>query len=194
MDGSSFLTGDAIRLNDAGEFVFLDRVKDLRELAGGRRFPPQFIENQLRASPYIRDAIAIGDVRRTHVTVLVNIDQQIVGRYAESKGLAWGTFADLSQHPEVHHLISRTLVEINAHLDAHARALSFATFPKELDPDDSELTRSRKLRRDVIEERYAALIDAMYDARDACPVDVLVRYQDGTEAHVRQDVRITRVA
>jgi long-chain acyl-CoA synthetase len=192
-DGATFLTGDAIRVNAAGEFVFLDRMKDLRRLAAGRSFPPQFIENQLRASPYIRDAIAIGDAGRAHVTALVNIDQQIVGRYAEGQGLAWGTFADLSQLPEVHALIRRTLADINAQLDAHARAVSFATFPKELDADDAELTRSRKLRRDVIEQRYAALIEAMYDGRDACPVEVLVRYRDGTEAHVRQQVRITRV-
>lgn len=194
MDGDAFLTGDAIRVNDAGEFVFLDRVKDLCRLADGRMFPPQFIENQLRASPYIRDAIAIGDATRPHVTALVNVDQQIVGRYAESRGLAWGTFADLSQLPEVHELIARTLAGINAQLDAHARVVAFATFPKELDADDAELTRSRKLRRDVIEQRYAALIDAIYDGRDACPVDVLVRYRDGTEAHIRQQVRITRVA
>jgi long-chain acyl-CoA synthetase len=192
-DGAAFLTGDAIRVNAAGEFVFLDRVKDLRRLATGRTFPPQFIENQLRASPYIRDAIVIGDAQRSHVTALINIDQQIVGRYAEAKGLAWGTFADLSQHPEVHQLIRRTLAQVNAQLDGHARAVSFATFPKELDADDAELTRSRKLRRDVIEQRYAALIDAMYDGRDACPVEVLVRYRDGTEAQVRQQVRITRV-
>ncbi len=193
LEGGSFATGDAIRVADDGEFVFLDRVKDLRVLASGRRFPPQFIENQLRASPYVRDAIAIGDERRPHVTVLVNIDAQIVGRYAEAQGLAWGTFADLSQLPEVHALLRQTLAGINAQLDGHARALAFAAFPKELDADDDELTRSRKLRRDVIEQRYGALIDAMYAGQSGCPIEVLVRYRDGTQAHVRQQVRITAV-
>lgn len=193
LDGDRFATGDAIRVDADGEFVFLDRVKDLRVLAGGRRFPPQYIENQLRASPFVRDAIAIGDERRPHVTVLVNIDAQIVGRHAEAQGLAWGTFADLSQLPEVHALLRRTLAEINTHLDAHARAVSFAAFPKELDADDDELTRSRKLRRDVIEQRYATLIDAMYAGAPSCPIEVLVRYRDGTQAHVRQQVRITSV-
>src|SRR5690606_18794247 len=111
----------------------LDLVKDLRHLSTGRWFPPQFIENRLRASPYIRDAIAIGDASRPFVTVLVNIDQQIVGRYAETRGIGWSTFADLSQHPEVHGLLRETLREINAQLDAHAQAVCFASFPKELD-------------------------------------------------------------
>ncbi len=197
MQDGRFTTGDAIRFFNVGgtgdEFIFLDRVKDLRRLASGRSFPPQFIENQLRASPYVRDAIAIGDERRPHVTVLINIDQQIVGRYAEGKGLAWGTFADLSQHPEVHALLRQTLTEINAQLDPHARAVRFASFPKELDADDDELTRSRKLRRDVIEQRYGALIEAMYAGEAACPLEVLVKYRDGTQAHVRQQVRITPV-
>ncbi|GAB1391328.1 MAG: long-chain acyl-CoA synthetase [Rubrivivax sp.] len=188
-----YATGDAIRVTEDGEFVFLDRVKDLRLLQGGRRFPPQFIENHLRASPYVRDAIAIGDERRPHVTVLVNIDARIVGRHAEQLGLAWGTFADLSQLSEVHALLRQTLAQINARLDPHARALAFAAFPKELDADDEELTRSRKLRRDVIEQRYAALIDAMYAGAPSCPVEVLVRYRDGSQAHVRQQVRITPV-
>lgn len=193
MRREGFATGDAIRFGEGDEFIFLDRVKDLRRLACGRAFPPQFIENQLRASPYIRDAIAIGDERRRHVTVLINIDQQIVGRFAEGKGLAWGTFADLSQHPEVHELLRQTLAGINAQLDEHARVRSFASFPKELDADDDELTRSRKLRRDVIEQRYGALIDAMYDGQASCPVDVVVQYRDGTRARVHQQVRITPI-
>jgi long-chain acyl-CoA synthetase len=125
--------------------------------------------------------------------VLLNIDQQIVGRYAESKGLAWGTFADLSQHPEVHALLRDTLSQVNSVLDEHARAVAFASFPKELDPDDEELTRSRKLRRDVIEQRYAHLIDALYSGAADCPVDVLVSYRDGTQVQVRQQVRITKL-
>lgn len=188
-----FGSGDAIRFGADKEFVFLDRVKDLRALASGKRFPPQYIENQLRSSPYIRDAIAIGDQSRSSVVVLINIDQQIVGRYAETQGLTWGTFADLSQHPSVHDLLKETLVGVNARLDPHAQAVAFASFPKELDADDEELTRSRKLRRDVIEKRYADLIDAMYAGASSVPVDVLVRYQDGTQAHVRQQVRITKV-
>jgi long-chain acyl-CoA synthetase len=193
MRDGSYLTGDAMRVGQDGEFIFLDRMKDLRQLSTGRRFPPQFIENQLRAVPYVRDAIAIGDERHDRVVVLINIDQQIVGRYAESRGLTWGTFADLSQHAEVHTLLRQVLSGVNEHLEEHARAVAFASFPKELDADDEELTRSRKLRRDVIEKRYAALIDAMYARAANCPVEVLVRYRDGTEANVRQLVRITEV-
>ena len=188
-----FATGDAVRFGPQQEFIFLDRVKDLRQLSSGKRFPPQYIENQLRSSAYIRDAIAIGDASRPHVVVLINIDSQIVGRFAENQGLTWGTFADLSQHPKVHELLQQTLLSINARLDAHARVITFASFPKELDADDEELTRSRKLRRDVIEQRYARLIDAMYAGESGLPVEVLVRYRDGTQAQIRQQVRITKV-
>lgn len=188
-----FKTGDAILLNETSEFIFMDRIKDLRKLQNGKSFPPQFIENQLRSSQYIRDAIAIGDETRDFVTVLINIDAHLVGRYAERIGLAWSTFSDLSQMPQVHELISKTLTQINSVMELHAQALRFALFPKELDADDSELTRSRKLRREVIELRYAPLIGAMYSGEDSCPLNVTVKYQDGTEAHVRQDVRITSV-
>jgi long-chain acyl-CoA synthetase len=188
-----FATGDAVRFGAQQEFIFLDRVKDLRRLSNGKRFPPQYIENQMRSSPYIRDAIAIGDESRPHVVVLVNIDPQIVGRFAENQGLTWGTFADLSQHPSVHDLLRQTLVKLNGRLDDHARVVAFASFPKELDADDEELTRSRKLRRDVIEQRYAGVIDAMYAGESGLPVEVLVRYRDGTQARIRQQVRITKV-
>jgi long-chain acyl-CoA synthetase len=188
-----FATGDAVRFGAQQEFIFLDRVKDLRRLSNGKRFPPQYIENQMRSSPYIRDAIAIGDESRPHVVVLVNIDPQIVGRFAENQGLTWGTFADLSQHPSVHDLLRQTLVKLNGRLDDHARVVAFASFPKELDADDEELTRSRKLRRDVIEQRYAGVIDAMYAGESGLPVEVLVRYRDGTQAQIRQQVRITKV-
>jgi long-chain acyl-CoA synthetase len=193
MEDGWFRTGDAIRVHQGEQFVFMDRVKDLRQLSNGLSFPPQYIENQLRASPYIRDAIAIGDSTRPFVTVLVNIDQGIVGRHAERIGLAWSTFADLSQLPQVHELVAGTLRRINDMLEPHARVIRFAAFPKELDADDSELTRSRKLRREVIETRYAPVIDAMYEGRASCPVEVLVKYQDGTQARIRQDVRITAV-
>ncbi len=193
VDGDLFKTGDAVRLGERDELVFLDRVKDLRFLASGQWFPPQFIENQLRASPYIRDAIAIGDATRPYVTVLVSIDPEIVGRFAESRGLAWSTFADLSQHPVVQDLLRETVQSINRQLDPHAQAVAFASFPKELDADDEELTRSRKLRRDVIEQRYAVLIDALYAGSDRCEIDVLVRYRDGTQGRVQQQVRVSRV-
>jgi len=143
--------------------------------------------------PVARDAIAIGDATRPYVTVLVSIDPEIVGRFAESRGLAWSTFADLSQHPVVQDLLRETVQSINRQLDPHAQAVAFASFPKELDADDEELTRSRKLRRDVIEQRYAVLIDALYAGSDRCEIDVLVRYRDGTQGRVQQQVRVSRV-
>ena len=188
-----YRTGDAIRLTPEGELQFLDRVKDLRRLATGEAYPPQFIENQLRASPYIRDAIVLGDESRAFVTALINVDAEIVGRYAETRGLAWGTFADLSQLPDVHDLMRATLTRINAGLDGVAGVARFATLPKELDPDDAELTRSRKLRRSVIEERYAPIIAALYADAGHCTLRIEVRYQDGSTAHIDAKVRVTNV-
>jgi long-chain acyl-CoA synthetase len=188
-----FRTGDAIRVDASGDLVFLDRVRDLRRLRTGHVFPPQFIENRLRASPYIRDAIVIGDERRDFVTALVNVDAAIVGRYAETRGLAWSTYADLSQLPDVHALVRDALNRINAELDVGARVRRFATFPKELDPDDSELTRSRKLRRDVIEERYKPIIDALYGGAGECVLAVKVQYRDGGTATIDARVRATDV-
>jgi long-chain acyl-CoA synthetase len=188
-----YRTGDAIRLTGEGELQFLDRVKDLRRLSTGEAYPPQFIENQLRASPYIRDAIVLGDESRAFVTALINVDAEIVGRYAETRGLAWGTFADLSQLPDVHDLMRATLTRINAGLDGVAGVTRFATLPKELDPDDAELTRSRKLRRNVIEERYAPIIAALYDEADRCTLRIEVQYRDGSTAHIDAQVRVTDV-
>jgi len=188
-----YRTGDAIRLTGDRELQFLDRVKDLRRLATGQPYPPQFIENQLRASPYIRDAIVLGDETRAFVTALINVDAEIVGRYAETRGLAWGTFADLSQLPDVHDLMRATLARINAGLEGVAGVARFATLPKELDPDDAELTRSRKLRRNVIEERYAPVIAALYGEAEACTLSIEVQYQDGSTARIDARVRVTDV-
>ena len=189
-----YRTGDAIRLTGDGELQFLDRVKDLRRLSTGESYPPQFIESQLRASPYIRDAIVLGDETRPFVTALINIDAEIVGRYAETRGLAWGTFADLSQLPDVHDLMRATLTRINAGLAGVAGVMRFATLPKELDPDDAELTRSRKLRRNVIEERYAPIIAALYGEAERCTLSIEVQYRDGSTAHIDAQVRVSAVA
>ncbi|MFT3819114.1 MAG: AMP-binding protein [Rubrivivax sp.] len=191
MDGDWHRSGDAVRLDAQGELIYLDRVKYLKRLRSGHRFPPQFIENQLRASPYVRDALVLGDESREHVAVLVNIDETVVSRFAEMHGIAWRTFTDLSQHREVHALVGQVIRAVNERLDAHARVLRFATFPKDLDPDDGELTRSRKLRREVIEERYRPLIDAIYGGSRSCALEVQVRYADGAVSRLRQDVLIS---
>jgi len=190
---AGYETGDAVRLNERGELVFLDRLKDMRRLAGGESYPPQFIENHLRASSMIRDAIVIGDEQRTFVTALVNIDSEIAGRFAELHGLAYGTFTELSQLPAIRREVAHAIAGVNALVDGGARVRCFATLPKELDADEAELTRSRKLRRELIHERYGDLIEALYGEAEHCETTIQVKYQDGSVSTLRAHVAVNRL-
>ena len=185
-----FHTGDAMHVSESGELVFLDRIKDMRQLASGSRFPPQTIENHLRASPFLRDAIVLGDETRGFVAALLNVDSAIFGRYLERRNVGWGTFAELSQLDAVLERIAIEVARVNALLPPASRIARFATLPKELDADDAELTRSRKLKRDVIANRYAALIESVYAGADSCALTVSVVYQDGSVGTVHAGVRI----
>lgn len=184
-DGSNgYETGDAVRLDDSGALIFLDRAKDLRRLATGAVYPPQFLENHLRAHAMIRDAIVIGDTAHDRVVALVNIDMEIAGRFAERHGLAFGTFSELSQLPPVRAEIARAVAAVNANVDPGARIAGFANLPKELDADEEELTRSRKLRRGAIEAKYAPLIEGLYQRAETVPLDIDVTYQDGRRSRL----------
>ncbi|MCL4744500.1 MAG: AMP-binding protein [Burkholderiaceae bacterium] len=193
LDGDWYRTGDAVSLTEGGELVFLERVKDMRRLRGGHPFPPQFIETRLRFSPFIKDLMTLGDDKRDFVAALINIDMEVVGRWAEERNIGFSTFADLSQRPEVRELIRAEIARINALLPRHARVSRFANFPKELDPDEGELTRSRKLRRDFLEERYAKLIDGLYAGEATIAIVVPVTYQDGRKGTLSANVTTTQV-
>ncbi len=185
-----FHTGDAMHVAESGELVFLDRVKDMRELATGSRFPPQTIENHLRASAFLRDAIVLGDTTRGFIAALINVDAGIFSRYLEKRNVGWGSFAELSQLDAVIERVALEVARVNAMLPGEARIARFATLPKELDADDAELTRSRKLKRDVIATRYAALIESIYAGDEHCSLEVSVIYQDGSVGRVQAGVRI----
>lgn len=188
-----YATGDAVRLDEQGQLIFLDRVKDMRRLRSGQAYPPQFIENHLRASSMIRDAIVIGDANCDFVTALVNIDSEIAGRFAEINGLAYGTFTELSQLPAIRAEIGKVIAGVNRLVEPGARVASFATLPKELDADEAELTRSRKLRREMIHERYSEMIEALYAGREHCDAEIQVKYQDGSTSRLRARVAINQV-
>jgi long-chain acyl-CoA synthetase len=190
---NGYETGDAVRLDERGQLIFLDRLKDIRRLRDGEVYPPQFIENHLRSSSMIRDAIVIGDEKRTFVTALVNIDSEIAGRFAETKGLAYGTFTELSQLGLIRTEVARAVASVNALVEPGARVRLFATLPKELDADEAELTRSRKLRRELIHERYCDLIDALYGNAEHCDTAIEVKYQDGTISQLNTRVFVNRV-
>lgn len=190
---SGFETGDAVRVDERGQLIFLDRLKDIRRLGNGQVYPPQFIENHLRASSMIRDAIVIGDESRAFATALVNIDSEIAGRFAEMHGLAYGTFTELSQLPSIRTEVAKVIASVNALVEKGARVHSFATLPKELDADEAELTRSRKLRRELIHDRYHDLIEALYSGAKHCRTVIQVKYQDGSSSELLAEVAVNSV-
>ena len=189
-EGDWFITGDAIKMQDNGELVFLDRVKDLKQLSNGHLFPPQFIETRLRFSPYIKDAMILGDENKDSVAAFINIDAETVGQWAEREGIAYTSFPDLSQKPEVCTLIQKEVDRVNSVLDSESQVKRFVNLPKELDPDEAELTRTRKLRRGLLEERYASLITAIYSHKETFETEVPVKYRDGRTGVVKTLTRI----
>jgi len=190
---TGFETGDAVRIDEEDQLVFLDRVKDLRRLSTGQVYPPQFLENHLRADPMIREVIVIGDESRDRVVALINIDLEIAGRFAERMGLAFGTFSELGQLAQVRAEIAQAVERVNARVDPGARIAAFANLPKELDADEEELTRSRKLRRGAIEGKYAMLIDGLYAGAASVPCEIEITYQDGRRSRLKTEVHMNPV-
>ena len=188
-----YVSGDAVRRTEAAEIVFLDRVEHLVTLGSGHLYPPQFIETRLRFSPFIKDVMVLGDPTRPWVGALVNIDMAVTSRWAEERRIAFSTFTDLSQRPEVRQLVQGEIRRINALLPEGSRVLRFANFPKELDPDEGELTRTRKLRREFLDQRYRALIDGLYAGADEIACEITVTYQDGRQSVLRAAVVATNI-
>lgn len=190
-DGSQwFCTGDAGHIDEDGHVIYLDRVKDMITLANGESFSPQFIEGRLKFNPYVRDVMAIGDPTRDFVTALIIIDFENVGHWAENRRIGYTTFVDLSQKPEVYALIRDAVQMVNRSLPPAGRVRRFVLMHKEFDADEAEMTRTRKLRRGFLSERYADIVEAMYTDQEAVHVRAQVRYRDGREGVVETDVRI----
>ena len=189
MNDGWFQTGDAVGQGPSGnELIYYDRVEHMNRLQGGHLFSKQFIEVRLRFSPYIREVMVVGDPTRSHVTALVNIDGDVFGRWAERNGVSFTTFTDLSQRPEVLAQVATEIARVNRALPEQVRLTRFVNLPKELDADEGELTRTRKLKRDFIAQRYGVLIDAMYDGSPRATIEIPVRYQDGRAGVLRADV------
>ncbi len=189
-----FCTGDAGYIDDDGHVIYLDRMKDMLILANGERYSPQFIEGRLKFNPYILDVFAVGGTERDYVTALITINFDNVGQWAEKQGIGHTTFVDLSQKSQVYELIRQALVEVNQSLPAGAQVRQFVLMHKEFDADEAEMTRTRKLRRGFLYERYHDIIEAMYDGQQSIRIKAPVRYQDGTEGFVETDLRIQRLA
>ncbi|HEX9409133.1 MAG TPA: AMP-binding protein [Methylomirabilota bacterium] len=186
-------TGDAGLFDPDGHLVIIDRVKDVAKLDDGAVFAPQYIENKLKFSVYVKEAVAVGN-QRSYVAAMVNIDMDVLASWAERRGLAYTGYTDLAQNPATYQLVHDEIQRTNEALVPSQRVKRFAILHKELDPDDAEITRTRKLRRGFINERYASIIAALYDSRAATiAVRATVTYEDGRTSETERQVRIMDV-
>ena len=187
-------SGDAGVIDHDGHLKIVDRAKDVGRLADGTLFAPKYLENKLKFSPYIKEAVCVGQ-DRVYVAALINIDLVAVGNWAERRNIAYTSYTDLSQKGEVSDLIQAEVERVNRSLAEDevlrgARIRKFLILHKELDPDDEEITRTRKVRRGYIAQKYAPLIEALYGERAHVEVEAKVTYEDGRTGTIRADVRI----
>jgi len=191
--GGWYHTGDAGYVDDDGHIYYLDRLQYMRQLADGSRFAPQYIESRLKFSEYIKDVFVVGGETREYVGGVVNINYDNVGHWAEKRRMPYTTFADLSQKAEVCRLIGEEISRVNNRLPEKQRIRRFINMPKELDPDEAELTRTMKLRRGFVEDRYKSLIEALYGEEATAFMETPVLYRDGRQGVVRADVRVNHI-
>lgn len=193
-----FHTGDAGFLTAGGHLKIIDRAKDVGRLRGGRfdgaMFAPKYVENKLKFFPYIKEAVCFGDGREK-VCAFINIDFEAVGNWAERRNLAYAGYTDLAQRAEVYDLVLDCVQKVNADLAqdellAGSQISRFLVLHKELDADDGELTRTRKVRRGAIAEKYGVLIDALYEGKVAQHIQTQVKFEDGRTAMIAADLRI----
>jgi long-chain acyl-CoA synthetase len=193
-----------VRTGDAGFFdpktghlKIIDRAKDVGKLKDGTLFAPKYIENKLKFYPNIREAVAIGD-NRDFVCVMLNIDLTAVSSWAERNNVIYGSYQELANHPRVYDMLQKHVEEVNRSLAeekvmAGAQIKRFLILHKELDADDGELTRTQKVRRGLIGERYAALVNALYDGASAADIAAEVTFEDGRKGILKARVRIADV-
>lgn len=186
-------TGDAGYIDPDGHLIYLDRVSDMIELANGESFSPQYIEGRLKFSPYIQDVMAVGGFDMHFVTTIININFENVARWAEKNRIAFTTFVDLSQKQEVYDLIKQEVEHVNETLPPPARVKKFVILHKAFDADEAELTRTRKLRRRALENKYGQMLDAMYGNLDQVTVSAEVKYRDGRTGIVETAVKVATV-
>jgi long-chain acyl-CoA synthetase len=196
-----YRTGDAGFLDASGHLKIIDRAKDVGRIVGGANdgalFAPKYVENKLKFFPYIKEAVAFGD-QREKVCAFVNIDIEAVGNWAEKRALPYGSYADLAQKPQVLELVRECVEKVNADLAADEKLAGsqisrFLVLHKELDADDGELTRTRKVRRGFIAERYRLLVDALYAGKTEQHVETEVRFEDGRTGKIAATLKIVDV-
>ena len=185
-------TGDAGYFNEAGHLVVIDRIKDLAVTAHGDRYSPQFIENKLKFSPFIAEAVILG-AGREYLAAMICIRFSIVSKWAEKNRIAFTTYSDLSARPEVYDLLRKEVETVNASLPPAQKITKFILLYKELDADDGELTRTRKVRRGVIGEKYGGIIDAIYAGNSFIDIDTVIHFQDGTTQRIQTKLPVAEL-
>jgi long-chain acyl-CoA synthetase len=186
-------SGDTGFIDEDGHLVVFDRTKDIMILSDGRKFSPQFLEARLKFSPYLRDALVVGH-ERPYVTAILCIDYNTVGKWAEDNGINYTSYPELSQNPAVYDLVEKPIREVNRTLPDSAKITRFANLYKEFDADDDELTRTRKIRRAFVENRYKDIIDSLYSGADILHMETNITYEDGRVAEIKQDIKIQDVS
>jgi long-chain acyl-CoA synthetase len=171
----------------------IDRIKDIATTSLGDRFSPQYIENKLKFSPYVAEAVILGD-QREHLAAMICIRFPIVSKWAEKNRISFTTYTDLASRPEVYEMIRREVETVNKTLPDAQRIRKFLLLYKELDADDGELTRTRKVRRSVIAEKYGTIIDAIYADQPSIDVDTTIAFQDGTKQRIRTVLKVVDLA
>ncbi len=185
-------SGDAGYLDEAGHLVVIDRAADVMTLADGTKFSPQFIENKLKFSPYVKEAVVFGG-DWPFVTSFITIDYENTGKWAEKRQIPYTTFTDLAQKDFIIGLVREQVERTNQDLPQAARIRRFLLLHKELDADDAELTRTRKVRRSFIGERYQALLSALYSEATSVSIGTTITYQDGRTANIQTELEIETV-
>jgi long-chain acyl-CoA synthetase len=175
-------TGDAGYLDENGHLVVIDRAKDVMEMPDGTRFSPAFIENKLKFSPYVEEAVVFWQDEAPDITAILTIDPSTVGAWAEHRRLGYTTYTDLAGKAEVRELLAEEVARANEDLPESVRVRRFVLLHKQFDPDDDEITRTRKVRRRVINERYASIIEGLVEGAPEVKIKSVVTYQDGTTA------------
>ena len=191
-DDGWYRTGDSGFFDQRGHLVIIDRAKDVGKLSDGTPFAPQFIENKLKFSPFIGEAVAFGD-GRPFVAAMIAIDLTTSGNWAERRNLAYTSFQDLSAKPELRELIREEIKKCNASLPAASRIGRFLLLNKEFDPDDNEITRTRKIRRRFVAEKYAAVVEAFYSGAREVELATEITYEDGRKATLNSTITIDDV-
>jgi long-chain acyl-CoA synthetase len=186
-------SGDQGLIDEDGHLVMIDRMKDVMELSDGTKFSPQLIENKLKFSMFISEAVVVGK-ERPYVAAMINMDMANVGKWAENNKMSYTTYTDLSQKDEVYDLIAKEVAQANKSLPKAARVSKFVMLHKELDADDEEMTRTRKVRRSFVEKRYSELVEALYGDKDRLEVASDIRYRDGKGFRMETSVQVRTVS